>query len=59
MKEDVVMFAQALSVRLGAGARPYALDYADRLREVGDEEGYRVWVQVAAMMDDQAIRDVA
>jgi len=48
--EDIDLFARGLFRSRGMAGCKMALDRAEGLRSVGDEEGHRVWQAVAERM---------
>lgn len=55
---DILLFADVYGRRYGTAAVLMARVWADRLRNVGDDEGYRVWVRIAQQIaeNDHGVR---
>lgn len=56
---DILAYANGFFRRYGELAAPYARDYADKLRNCGDDDGHNVWMRVAEMIEDGEARSLA
>lgn len=56
---DIRAYACGFHRRYREFAAPYARDYAEKLRNCGDQEGAEVWLRVASAIDNGHTYDAA